>query len=65
MASPAASDDTGEQLVGLMQHMVRGQQEFRDEITDWQRNTDVRLDPLKAKKAIEVATQGQKGGGIR
>lgn len=64
-ASPAAGDDAGGQLVALMQQMVRGQQEFRDEITEWQRDINVNLDPRKAKKAIDVTTQVMSGGGLR
>jgi hypothetical protein len=44
---------------------VRSHPEFREEITDWQRNLDVNLDPRKAKKAIDVTTQIQTGGGLR
>lgn len=65
VAAPAAGDDAGGQLVALMQQMVRGQQEFRDEISDWQRNLEVSLDPRKAKKALDVVAQVQSGGGIR
>lgn len=34
VASPADGDDAGGQLVALMQQMVKGQQDFRDEITE-------------------------------
>jgi hypothetical protein len=62
-SSPASGSD--EQLVGLVQQLVKSHQEFRDEISDWQRNIDVNLDPRKAKKALDVVTKVQKGGGIR
>lgn len=45
--------------------LVRSQQEFCEEITGWQRTLDVNLDPRKAKKAIDVTTQIQSGGGLR
>ena len=48
-----------------MQQLVCGQQEFRDEITEWQRDINVNLDPRKAKKAIDAATQVMSGGGLR
>jgi hypothetical protein len=59
------ADDPTSQLVGLMQQLVRGQQEFRDEITDWQRSFEVNLDPRKAKKALDLVAAIQKGGGIK
>jgi uncharacterized protein YciU (UPF0263 family) len=64
VASPVSDDPSG-QLIELMQLFVKGQQEFREEISDWQRNIEVNLDPRKAKKAIDVATQVTSGGGIR
>jgi hypothetical protein len=65
VAGPDASTDEPGQLVDLMQQFVKCQQEFRDEISDWQRNIKVNLDPRKAKRAIDVATQVMSGGGLR
>jgi phage-related minor tail protein len=65
VAEADPTEDTGSQLVVLMQQLVRGQQEFRDEITDWQRGFEVNLDPRKAKKAVDMVAEIQKGGGIR
>jgi hypothetical protein len=65
VAAAEPTTDTSGQLVRLMQQLVKSHQEFRDEISDWQRNYEVNLDPRKAKKAIDVVTQVQKGGGIR
>lgn len=64
VASPVSDDPSG-QLLDVLERIARGQQEFRDEISDWQRNLEVNLDPRKAKKAIDVATQVTSGGGIR
>jgi phage-related minor tail protein len=57
--------DDGGQLVALVQQLVKSHEEFRDEITEWQRGLTVNLDPREAKKAIDVATQVMSGGGIR
>lgn len=65
VASPAAADspDDSGQLVALVQQLVKSHEEFRDEITTWQR--ELNLDPRRAKKALAMVTQGQTGGGIR
>jgi len=60
-----ASSVASGQLVALMQQLVRGQQDFRNEISDWQRDINVNLDPRSVKKALDVVTQVQSGGGIR
>jgi phage-related minor tail protein len=64
VASPT-SDDAGGQLVELMQLFVKGQQEFRDEISTWQRELEIGLDVPRLKKKLDVVEQVQKGGGIR
>ena len=67
-SSPVVEADTSSdmsQLLGLMQQLVHSQQEFRDELTEWKRDLNVNLDPRKAKKAIDTATQVMSGGGIR
>jgi uncharacterized membrane protein YeaQ/YmgE (transglycosylase-associated protein family) len=64
-ASPGADEslEEGGQLVALVQQLVKSHEEFRDEITTWQR--ELNLDPRRAKRAIEMVTQVQTGGGIR
>jgi hypothetical protein len=64
VASPGAdSPEDGGQLVALVQQLVKSHEEFRDEITTWQR--ELNLDPRRAKRAIDMVTQVQNGGGIR
>lgn len=63
VAGAADSDSDGGQLVALVQQLVRSHEEFRDEISTWQR--ELNLDPRRAKRAIDMVTQVQSGGGIR
>jgi hypothetical protein len=65
VATDSADEEDGGPLVALLRQLVHSHQEFRSEISDWQRNLDVNLDPRKAKKAIDVATEVMTGGGIR
>jgi hypothetical protein len=46
----------------MLERLAHSHEECRNEISDWQRNIEVNLDPRKAKKAIDVATQVQSGG---
>jgi hypothetical protein len=67
-ASPVAStisDDSSGQLVELMQLFVRGQQEFRDEIGDWQRNLVVQNNLQEVAKGLKTVQEVKQGGGIR
>jgi len=55
--------DSGiDQLVGLMQQM---QVEFRDEVSDWQRNLVVQNNLVGVNKGLKVVQQVQTGGGLR
>jgi hypothetical protein len=65
VAEASPTDDTGSQLVGLMQQMVRGQQEFRDEISDWQRNLVVQNNLRDVSRGLKMVQDVEKGGGIK
>ena len=60
-----AGTDTGGQLVELMQQLVKGQQEFRDELTDWQRNLVVQNNLVDVDRGLKTVQQVKRGGGIR
>lgn len=49
-------------MLAIMERLARSYEEFREDITDWQRNLDMNLDPRKTKRAIDRATQVQSGG---
>jgi phage-related minor tail protein len=64
VASPASDDSSG-QLVELMQLFVKGQQEFREEIADWQRNLVVQNNLQEVAKGLKTVQDVKQGGGIR
>jgi hypothetical protein len=61
----SVSDDAGGQLVALMQQLVQGQQDFREEITEWQRNLVVQNNLSEVSNGLKVLQQVRKEGGIR
>jgi hypothetical protein len=64
VASPP-SDDTGGQLLDVLERIARGQQEFRDEIGDWQRNLVVQNNLQEVAKGLKTVQDVKQGGGIR
>ena len=49
-------------VVELLQQLVRGHQEFREEITDWQRNLAAPIDLHKVKRGLNDIERVQSGG---
>ena len=64
VASPVSDEPSG-QLVELMQLFVKGQQEFRDEVADWQRNLVVQNNLQEVAKGLKTVQDVKQGGGIR
>lgn len=61
----ADSLDRGEQLVDLMQQLVKSQQEFRAALSDWQRDFEVSFDVPGLRRQLDIVKQVQSGRGIR
>jgi phage-related minor tail protein len=67
-ASPVASsvsDDPSGQLLDVLERIAWGQQEFRDEIADWQRNLVVQNNLQEVAKGLKTVQDVKQGGGIR
>ena len=66
-SSPVVATEaaTSGQLVELLQQLVKGQQEFRDELTDWQRNLVVQNNLVDVDRGLKTVQQVKRGGGIR
>ena len=64
VASPAAGDEAGA-VVGLLQQLVQGQREFREQLNQWPDRLEVGLDLPGLSKKLDTVKQVQTGGGIR
>jgi phage-related minor tail protein len=64
VASPVSDDPSG-QLLDVLERIARGQQEFRDEIGDWQRNLVVQNNLQEVAKGLKTVQDVKQGGGIR
>ena len=64
VASPTSDDPTG-QLLDVLERIARGQQEFREEIGDWQRNLVVQNNLQEVAKGLKTVQDVKQGGGIR
>lgn len=64
VASPVGDDPSG-QLLDVLERIARGQQEFRDEIGDWQRNLVVQNNLQEVAKGLKTVQDVRQGGGIR
>ncbi|MDO7849244.1 phage tail tape measure protein [Hymenobacter sp. M29] len=56
---------SGGAVVELLQQLVHSHQDFRDEITTWQRELDANVDLFKVKKGLETIEKTQSGGGLK
>ncbi len=65
VAPPAADEVAGSAVVDLLQQLVKSQQSFQSEISDWQRNLVVNNNLVDVQKGLKTVQSVQKGGGIR
>jgi hypothetical protein len=63
VASPAAEDDGA--VVSLLQQLVQGQREFREELNQWPDRLEVGLDLPGLSKKLDTVKQVKTGGGLR
>ena len=49
-----ADTDAGGQLLDVLERIVKGQQDFRDEIADWQRNLVVQNNLQEVAKGLKT-----------
>jgi len=65
VAEVGPTDDPTNAMLDVLERIARGQQEFRDEISDWQRGLEVNLNLVQVKKGLDLVQEVQKGGGIK
>jgi len=64
VAGPAAEGGSSA-VVELLQQLVQGQREFREELNQWPDRLEVGLDLPGLSKKLDTVKQVKTGGGIR
>jgi hypothetical protein len=55
----------GDTMLGLLERIARGQEDFREEISKWQREQEVRLDLFKVREGLDTKQRVKTGGGLK
>jgi hypothetical protein len=59
----AATESSG--VVALLERIAKGQEDFREEMSAWQREQEVRLDLFKVRDGLDTIEKTKVGGGLK
>ncbi len=65
VTGPAAGETPSGAMLTVLERIAKGQEEFRDEISTWQRELETNVDLFKLKKNLETIDKTQTGGGLK